>query len=100
MLARHKSLKHQAQRGRQASQAQPAGEDQARFQSLHSLARPSCKYSGRLADRDVFVIPGSTMDLPGHFRIWLTAPKEMVERSLPVFAEVAEMMRKERKPAP
>jgi len=53
-----------------------------------------------LADRDVFVIPGSTMDLPGHFRIWLTASKEMVERSLPVFAQVAEMMRKERKPAP
>jgi aspartate aminotransferase len=47
----------------------------------------------------VFVIPGSTMDVPGHFRICLTASKEMVERSLPVFAEVAELMRKERKPA-
>jgi len=46
-----------------------------------------------LADRDVFVIPGSTMDAPGHFRICLTASKEMVERGLPVFAEIAELMR-------
>ena len=58
------------------------------------------RFWNALADRDVFVIPGSTMDIPGHFRICLTASKEMVERSLPVFAEVAEMMRKERKPAP
>jgi aspartate aminotransferase len=36
------------------------------------------------------------MDVPGHFRICLTASKEMFERSLPVFAEVAELMRKER----
>jgi aspartate aminotransferase len=52
-----------------------------------------------LADRDVFVIPGSTMDVPNHFRICLTASKEMVERSLPAFVEVAELMRKEHKPA-
>jgi aspartate aminotransferase len=61
------------------------GDDQDRFWNV-------------LADRDVFVIPGSTMDAPGHFRICLTASKEMVERSLPVFAEVAELMRKERAP--
>jgi aspartate aminotransferase len=52
-----------------------------------------------LAKRDVFVIPGSTMDVPCHFRICLTASKEMVERSLQVFSEVAELMRNERKPA-
>lgn len=46
-----------------------------------------------LAERDVFVIPGSTMGVPGHFRICLTASKEMVERSLPIFAETAEQMR-------
>jgi hypothetical protein len=44
--------------------------------------------------------PGSTMDVPAHFSICLTASNEMVERSLPVFAEVAELMRKERRPAP
>ena len=57
------------------------------------------RFWNALADRDVFVIPGSTMDVPGHFRICLTASKEMVERSLPVFTEVAELMQKERKPA-
>jgi aspartate aminotransferase len=44
-----------------------------------------------LAERDVFVIPGSTMDVPTHFRICLTASKEMVERSLQVFSEVAKL---------
>ena len=60
-----------------------------------------CKWPGNdperfwnaLADRDVFVMPGSTMNVPDHFRICLTASKEMVERSLPVFAEVADLMR-------
>jgi aspartate aminotransferase len=56
------------------------------------------RFWNALADRDVFVIPGSTMDVPGYFRICLTASKEMVERSLPVFAEVAALMRKQPKP--
>ena len=42
-------------------------------------------YWHRLADRDVFVMPGSVMDTPDHFRISLTASDEMVERSLPAF---------------
>ena len=42
-----------------------------------------------LADRDVFVLPGTLMEAPGYFRISLTASLEMVERSLPVFADVA-----------
>jgi aspartate aminotransferase len=46
-----------------------------------------------LADRDVFVMPGSTMNAPDYFRICLTASSEMIERSLPVFAEVAHLMR-------
>ncbi len=57
------------------------------------------RFWNALADRDVFVIPGDTMDGPGYFRICLTATEEMVERSLPAFAEVAELMRKARKPA-
>lgn len=40
-----------------------------------------------LADRDVFVLPGSIVEMPGFFRISLTASEEMIERSLPVFAE-------------
>jgi aspartate aminotransferase len=38
-----------------------------------------------LAERDVFVLPGSLVELPGHFRISLTANDEMIERALPVF---------------
>jgi aspartate aminotransferase len=42
-----------------------------------------------LADRDVFVLPGSMMNAPGYFRISLTASDEMVKRALPAFTEVA-----------
>jgi aspartate aminotransferase len=42
-----------------------------------------------LADRDVFVLPGSLMNAPGYFRISLTASDEMVERALPAFTAVA-----------
>ncbi len=43
-----------------------------------------------LADRDVFVMPGSILNAPDHFRISLTASDAMVERSLPAFREVAQ----------
>jgi aspartate aminotransferase len=39
-----------------------------------------------LAAEDVFVLPGSIVELPGYFRISLTASDAMVERSLPGFA--------------
>jgi aspartate aminotransferase len=39
-----------------------------------------------LASQDVLVLPGHVVELPGYFRISLTATDEMVERSLPVFA--------------
>ena len=39
----------------------------------------------RLADHDVFVMPGTIMDTPDYFRISLTASDAMVERALPVF---------------
>lgn len=42
-----------------------------------------------LADRDVFVLPGSMMNAPDYFRISLTASDEMVERALPSFIDVA-----------
>jgi aspartate aminotransferase len=41
-----------------------------------------------LADRDVFVLPGSLMNTPGYFRISLTASDEMVEHALPAFRDV------------
>jgi len=43
-----------------------------------------------LADRGVFVMPGSLMNAPAYFRISLTASDEMVARALPAFAAVAQ----------
>jgi aspartate aminotransferase len=40
----------------------------------------------RLADQKVLVLPGSTCEAPGHFRISLTASWDSIERSLPSFA--------------
>jgi len=39
-----------------------------------------------LAEHGVAVLPGHIIELPGYFRISLTAADEMVERSLPIFA--------------
>lgn len=41
----------------------------------------------RLAQYDVYCLPGITFGLPGYFRISLTGNDEMVERSIPGFAE-------------
>lgn len=41
-----------------------------------------------LADRDVYVMPGTILGAPGHFRISLTASDAMVERSLAAFDAV------------
>lgn len=38
-----------------------------------------------LAEHDVFCLPGSVVELPGYFRISLTASSEMIERALPGF---------------
>lgn len=46
-----------------------------------------------LADLDVFCLPGQVFDMPGHFRISLTASDAMVERALPRFAEAMEYAR-------
>jgi len=45
-------------------------------------------FSERLADRDVLVLPGIIVELPGWFRLSLTANDEMVEQALPVFASM------------
>ena len=44
----------------------------------------------RLADRDVFVMPGSILAAPEHFRISLTASDAMIDKALPAFAEARE----------
>jgi aspartate aminotransferase len=42
-------------------------------------------FARALAREKVLVLPGQVVELPGYFRISLTATDEMVERSLPVF---------------
>ncbi|MBV8993043.1 MAG: aminotransferase class I/II-fold pyridoxal phosphate-dependent enzyme [Pseudonocardiales bacterium] len=46
-----------------------------------------------LASQGVLVLPGHVVELPGYFRISLTATDEMVERSLPVFARAIQRAR-------
>jgi len=50
------------------------------------LAGDTERQWNRLADRDVFVLPGSVMNSPEYFRISLTASDQMVESALPIFA--------------
>jgi aspartate aminotransferase len=47
----------------------------------------------QLADRNVFVLPGSLTHTPGYFRISLTASDEMVDRSLSAFRELGAVLR-------
>jgi aspartate aminotransferase len=44
-------------------------------------------FARRLAADDVLVLPGSVCELPGWFRISLTATDDMVDRALPLFAK-------------
>jgi aspartate aminotransferase len=46
-------------------------------------------FCARLAERGTFVLPGSACELPGWFRLSLTASDAMIERSIPVFAALA-----------
>jgi aspartate aminotransferase len=39
------------------------------------------------------VLPGQVIELPGYFRICLTATDEMVEQSLPIFAHALQQAR-------
>ncbi len=39
-----------------------------------------------LTEHDVFVLPGAAVELPGYFRISLTATDDMIDRALPGFA--------------
>jgi len=43
----------------------------------------------RLADRDVFLMPGSILGAPDHFRICLTASDAMVSKAIPAFGEAS-----------
>jgi aspartate aminotransferase len=50
-------------------------------------------FAEMLAESGVFVLPASIVELPGYFRLSLTASEEMVERALPLFAEAIARVR-------
>jgi aspartate aminotransferase len=41
-----------------------------------------------LAEKGVLVLPGSLLEMPGYFRISLTANDDMVERAIPIFSSI------------
>jgi aspartate aminotransferase len=43
------------------------------------------EFCRRLADRNVLVLPGTVCEVPGNFRISLTASNDMIDRALPAF---------------
>lgn len=51
----------------------------------HSPDPKDLDFTDRLAEQDVYCLPGSLFEMPGYFRISLTANEEMIERALPVF---------------
>ena len=51
------------------------------------------EFTRRLAEEDVFVLPGRMFEMPGWFRISLTASDSMVERSLAGFQRAIESVR-------
>lgn len=46
-----------------------------------------------LAEHDVFCLPGAVLEMPGYFRISLTANDAMIDRALPHFAAALETAR-------
>lgn len=47
-------------------------------------------FTEMLAEHDVFVLPGVTVEMPGYFRISCTASDDMIERALPGFRKAME----------
>ncbi len=82
-----------AKRDRLLASLEGAGYDVVRPEgTFYLFGRCPCDeaaFIDALADRDVFVMPGRVMDTPGYFRVSMTASATMIERSLPVFEEVA-----------
>jgi aspartate aminotransferase len=48
-----------------------------------------------LAEQHIYCLPGSVCEMPGYFRISVTANDEMIERALPGFARAIELTKQE-----
>ncbi len=60
---------------------------------VRSPVADELEFTRKLADEDVFVLPGRMFELPGWFRISLTGNDSMVERALPGFERALEGIR-------
>ena len=50
-------------------------------------------FSDLLGEHDILVLPGSVCEIPGYFRLSLTATDDMIDRALPGFAAAFEHAR-------
>jgi aspartate aminotransferase len=50
-------------------------------------------FADLLGERDILVLPGSVCEIPGYFRLSLTATDDMIDRALPGFAAAFEHAR-------
>lgn len=55
------------------------------FLLVGSPWQDDCAFAELLASHGVFVLPGTPQEIPGYFRISLTASEEMISRALPKF---------------
>lgn len=60
---------------------------------VRSPEEDDLRFLKRLAEHDVFCLPGSIVECPGHFRISLTANDDMIARALPGFAAAIKAVR-------
>jgi aspartate aminotransferase len=54
---------------------------------VESPLRDDLAFIDRLAEQNIFCLPGTILEMPGYFRISLTATDDMIERALPGFAK-------------
>jgi aspartate aminotransferase len=83
-------VKLQAKRDRMVAGLRNAGyelrEPQATFYLLpKSPLKDDWEFTRRLAEEEVYILPGKVLELPGYFRLSVTASEEMIETALPVF---------------
>ncbi|MEG3988252.1 aminotransferase class I/II-fold pyridoxal phosphate-dependent enzyme [Microcoleus sp. S28C3] len=60
------------------------------FLLVESPWSDDCAFAELLARHDVFVFPGTPQEIPGYFRISLTANQDMISRALPKFQAAIE----------
>ena len=56
----------------------------------HSPIQDDWKFAEILAEHNILCLPGTIVEMPGYFRLSLTANDEMIERSLPNFKAALE----------